>query len=238
MVLQSSGAISLNDMHVEAGGASGTQCTINDADIRGLISKGSGSQMSFNEWYGASSVITEYGGDPQYDYMTATGDYPFYEAVVQDYYNNYPTVYAIHFDINYGAGASSEVYLTRRGVEAGWGSSPSYNIPYDWPNFRFPYQTSGGQGGQDASFLYTWNDDGSYIYRGGPQHSPSKNVFIGNGSSSDPRVDPNKIQFPAFQWGDWYYFFKANDPGLYASGYAWGGFSFPIWRTTSSTYPF
>ena len=41
MVLQSSGAISLNDMHVEAGGASGTQCTINDADIRGLISKGS-----------------------------------------------------------------------------------------------------------------------------------------------------------------------------------------------------
>ena len=74
MVLQSSGAISLNDMHVEAGGASGTQCTINDADIRGLISKGSGSQMSFNEWYGASSVITEYGGDPQYDYMTATGD--------------------------------------------------------------------------------------------------------------------------------------------------------------------
>ena len=59
MALPSSGAISLNQMHVEAGGSSGTQCTINDADIRGLINKGSGVQMSFSEWYGASGVTTE-----------------------------------------------------------------------------------------------------------------------------------------------------------------------------------
>lgn len=55
MPLQSSGAISLNEMHIEAGGSSGTLCTINDSDIRGLISKGSGATMSFNEWYGASN---------------------------------------------------------------------------------------------------------------------------------------------------------------------------------------
>jgi hypothetical protein len=55
MALQTSGAISLNDIHVEAGGSSGTNCTINDSDIRGLISKGSGATMSFNEWYGASA---------------------------------------------------------------------------------------------------------------------------------------------------------------------------------------
>tara|TARA_B100001057_G_scaffold96585_1_gene93197 strand:+ start:31 stop:528 length:498 start_codon:yes stop_codon:yes gene_type:complete len=59
MALPSSGAISLNQMHVEAGGSSGTQCSLNDSDIRGLISKGSGSQMSFSEWYGASSSTTE-----------------------------------------------------------------------------------------------------------------------------------------------------------------------------------
>ena len=59
MALQSSGAISLNDIHVEAGGSSGSQASLNDADIRGLISKGSGSQMSFSEWYGASGVTTE-----------------------------------------------------------------------------------------------------------------------------------------------------------------------------------
>tara|TARA_Y100001938_G_C8077108_1_gene426756 strand:+ start:1447 stop:1953 length:507 start_codon:yes stop_codon:yes gene_type:complete len=59
MALQSSGAISLNDIHVEAGGSSGTQASLNDADIRGLINKGSGVQMSFSEWYGASGVTTE-----------------------------------------------------------------------------------------------------------------------------------------------------------------------------------
>ena len=55
MALQNSGAISLNDIHVEAGGSSGSSATINDTDIRALISKGSGASMSFNEWYGASN---------------------------------------------------------------------------------------------------------------------------------------------------------------------------------------
>lgn len=57
MALQTSGAISLNDIHVEAGGSSGTLASINDSDIRGLIGKGSGAQMSFGEWYGASSSV-------------------------------------------------------------------------------------------------------------------------------------------------------------------------------------
>lgn len=59
MPLQTSGAISLNDIHVEAGGTSGTQASINDADIRALIGKSSGAQMSFNEWYGASASLEE-----------------------------------------------------------------------------------------------------------------------------------------------------------------------------------
>lgn len=57
MPLTSSGQIDLNAMHVEAGGTTGTECTLNDADIRGMISKASGVQMAFNEWYGASSYI-------------------------------------------------------------------------------------------------------------------------------------------------------------------------------------
>lgn len=56
MALQTSGAISLNDIHVEAGGGSGTTASINDADIRDLIGKGSGATMSFSEWYGASAA--------------------------------------------------------------------------------------------------------------------------------------------------------------------------------------
>ena len=57
MALQSSGAISLNDIHIEAGGTSGTQASINDADIRLMINKSSGAQASFSEYYGASSSI-------------------------------------------------------------------------------------------------------------------------------------------------------------------------------------
>ena len=34
MALQSSGAISLNDIHIEAGGSSGIQASTNDVDIR------------------------------------------------------------------------------------------------------------------------------------------------------------------------------------------------------------
>jgi len=84
MTLQSSGAISLNDIHIEAGGSSGTLCTINDSDIRGLISKGSGATMSFNEWYGASASVSHQlstSGTIYTEYDTTSGDY-FVNAAV------------------------------------------------------------------------------------------------------------------------------------------------------------
>jgi hypothetical protein len=56
VALQSSGTISLNDIHIEAGGSSGTLCSINDSDIRGLIGKSSGAASSFSNFYGASAV--------------------------------------------------------------------------------------------------------------------------------------------------------------------------------------
>ena len=46
MGLQNSGAISLDDLHVEVGGTSGTTCSLNDADIRALIDVGSGAGQS------------------------------------------------------------------------------------------------------------------------------------------------------------------------------------------------
>ena len=54
MALQTSGAISLDDIHVEAGGTTGTEVSLNDADIRDLITKGAGTQARFSEWYGAA----------------------------------------------------------------------------------------------------------------------------------------------------------------------------------------
>lgn len=58
MALPSSGQITLDEMHVEAGGSTGTLATINDSDIRGLIGKSAGVQMAFDEWYGASARVT------------------------------------------------------------------------------------------------------------------------------------------------------------------------------------
>ena len=55
MPLTSSGAISLNEMHIEAGGTSASEASINDTDIIDMIGKTAGTAMSFNEWYGASS---------------------------------------------------------------------------------------------------------------------------------------------------------------------------------------
>ena len=57
MALQGSGQISLNDLHVEAGGSSGTQASMNDSDIRGLLNASANSQMAFNSFYGASAGI-------------------------------------------------------------------------------------------------------------------------------------------------------------------------------------
>ena len=91
MTLPSSGALTLDQMHVEAGGTTQTQAGMNDSDIRGLISKGSGTQMAFNEWYGASS------GPPTDiavgDYFAFTsckmmGMHGPYEEMLQPYYSD------------------------------------------------------------------------------------------------------------------------------------------------------
>tara|TARA_B100000963_G_scaffold283423_1_gene252124 strand:+ start:44 stop:1129 length:1086 start_codon:yes stop_codon:yes gene_type:complete len=55
MGLQSSGAISLDDLHVEVGGTSGTTCSLNDPDIRALIDVGDSAGQSIQQYYGKSS---------------------------------------------------------------------------------------------------------------------------------------------------------------------------------------
>ncbi len=57
MGLQTSGPISINDLHLEAGGSSGTMAGMNDSDIRDMIDKASGATASLSEYYGASSEV-------------------------------------------------------------------------------------------------------------------------------------------------------------------------------------
>jgi hypothetical protein len=90
MALPSSGSISLNQIHVEAGGSSNTLATINDADIRALIGKGDGVTMSFNEWYGASSgtILTVTEGS---DIFASAAYYGFREEQIPDVGSVSPT---------------------------------------------------------------------------------------------------------------------------------------------------
>lgn len=128
MALQTSGAISLNEIHLEAGGSSGTTASINDADIRGLIGKGSGVTMSFNEWYGASSSIDQdtitVGYRAPSGYLTGAYGYegaPFYTGSMSNglwdggYYPagayfgsfSYTTSNVLFFRINWSSGTPS-----------------------------------------------------------------------------------------------------------------------------------
>ena len=81
MALQSSGQISLQDIHDEAGGTTNStaQASINDTDIRELISKSSGTLMAFNEWYGAEAETTAVSG------TAVNGQSNLQEITVSDY---------------------------------------------------------------------------------------------------------------------------------------------------------
>jgi len=63
MAIKTSGALSLNEIHAEVGGASGTTVSLNDTDLRGLtpasgysINSTSGTQISIGDFYGASNA--------------------------------------------------------------------------------------------------------------------------------------------------------------------------------------
>lgn len=55
MALPSTGQITLNQVHVEVGGTSATQCSLNDADIRALRGLGSGAQNNLAGYRGLSA---------------------------------------------------------------------------------------------------------------------------------------------------------------------------------------
>tara|TARA_B100001057_G_scaffold146582_1_gene146549 strand:+ start:7 stop:663 length:657 start_codon:yes stop_codon:yes gene_type:complete len=66
MALPTSGALSLNQIHVEAGGSSGATSSLNDTDIRGLtaasgktINSTQGTTIDFDDFYGASSLVID-----------------------------------------------------------------------------------------------------------------------------------------------------------------------------------
>jgi hypothetical protein len=58
MALPTSGPLTLDQIHIEAGGSSGALCSLNDADIRGIINKSVNASNAFSEYRGQSSETT------------------------------------------------------------------------------------------------------------------------------------------------------------------------------------
>lgn len=76
MTLPSAGVpLSINDIHIEVTGTSGTTASLNDADIRGLIGKADQAQNAISEYYGASfiqTLNTTYTPNAGYEGLTST----------------------------------------------------------------------------------------------------------------------------------------------------------------------
>lgn len=87
MATPSSGTISLNQIHVEAGGSSGTTCSINDADIRLIANKSSGATASWNDYYNRAKdyAISQTTGGTN---VTTTGQYSSTIQRYRGYTNN------------------------------------------------------------------------------------------------------------------------------------------------------
>ena len=172
MALQTSGAISLNDIHIEAGGTTGTLASINDADIRALIGKSAGVQMSFSEWYGASGRATV-----NITISSNTNNYNIYSNRGGSYVAGSTDVtVTINSGVSIGS-TSTGTYALDTGV--GWTSGDTITVVNNGT-----VKGRGGDGGAGASVVYgSQPANGSAGNTGGPAfRAQFATTFTNNGS--------------------------------------------------------
>lgn len=68
-----SGTISLNQVHVEAGGSSGTQASFNDSDIRLISGSNQNTQFSMSDMYARAADFSFSGSTGAYSQTTTSG---------------------------------------------------------------------------------------------------------------------------------------------------------------------
>ena len=149
MALPTSGPLSLNQIHIEAGGTSGTTASLNDADIRGLIGKASGATMSFSEWYGASAARNTV------------------NLIISANTNNYNIKSAAVATGNYVFGATDVTLTINSGVTVGSTSTGTYALDTGsaWSGSdtitivnNGTVKGRGGNGGAGGSSVYNASD--------------------------------------------------------------------------------
>ena len=164
MTLATSGAISLNQMHTEAGGSSGTIASINDSDIRALIGKGSGATMSFSEWYGASSSLDTQTVTVGVNSLTIYGNtynsygYPAGNGSISDGTCNFKSGASIfqlnYFEVNGTYGTyNKQIYFALTGNHANSGFTTMSVAGTNYARTSATYSYSSGT----SRSLWLWN---------------------------------------------------------------------------------
>jgi hypothetical protein len=160
MPLPSSGQITINQIHVEAGGGSGSEAKINDLDIRDMIGKSSGSQNAFNEYYGVSAaapvatykgrILTTGNGFPSgYIALSASTKIVVVAATIPGYRNTYISV------------GGSNMTMAADSFSTASNTQGSHSLIY-YKEMTTPAQQYyfTGNGGSGRSVIYVWEITG------------------------------------------------------------------------------
>jgi hypothetical protein len=171
MPLPSSGSqISLNQIHVEAGGSSGSQAALNDADIRAMIGKSSGASNAFSEYYG----ITNSAPTATYIGRLLTTGNGFPNGALT--FNSGTKVVVVTLQlagpsntfVNFGSTAMTQACKIDNAASGGvWAAAPTSAV------YWLQTSTSGsvsisGNGGSGRSVLHAWEITG---YNSATPHS-------------------------------------------------------------------
>ena len=167
MGLQSSGAISLDDMHVEVGGTSGTTCSLNDPDIRALINVDGNTNQSIQQYYGKSSETSLPTGGSQIN-----GQVQLKEITASDYISSggtlrIPSNMWVWSDNTSVAALTIDISCTviNDGKIIGKGGNGAYRLPSSGGVYS---ATAGGPAiNVTASGVTITNSSGAYIAGGG-----------------------------------------------------------------------
>lgn len=202
--------LSINDIHIEVGGTTGTTASLNDADIRGLIGKTSGAQNAISEYYGASATpeirfeaTGGNGGDANFSggvggktiYTVEASSGTQFDVYVGDRAND-----ASNANVGAGGGAgtvirSSGTYL----VIVGGGGGAGY------------FGGAGGNGGGGSG--YTRGVTGAPAYSNGGGDGAGS---FGTGTGGDESA--NGVRYVGFDGAAW------NGTTLFGNGGAGGAF--------------
>lgn len=194
MATPASGAISLDQIHVEAGGSSGTTCTINDADIRSLAGVGNNANASFSTYYNRAADAS-FSMTVGHRSVTTSGQYSSTTNVWRGYWGG-----------TFVSGVSSP-----SGGAFG-GLSPTSNSDYIGANAIQILQTQGTVGGTTSIFCLAVkalvaNDDNAFksVVVNGTTYNRSSLTFVQsvgdtqwNLSYTQAAVNNSALVYPPF----------------------------------------